>query len=123
MLGAPPNELHALPGAMLSNLLRSAGFEPLDLGANTPARSFVETALGADRLVAVLIGATTSGGGRAIRTVVRSLRTAGVAAPILVGGASIPDAGTATAIGADGWTGHGIVDAVAAVEGAAASRR
>ena len=116
VLGAPTGELHALPGAMLANLLRAAGFEPLDLGANTPAESFVETALGADRVVAVLIGATDARSVGALGDVVRSLRDGNVAAPVLVGGGAIRDAVAARALGADGWTGRGIVDALAAVE-------
>ena len=49
------------PDPILADLLRRAGFEVVDLGADTPAESFVETAARADRLVAVLIGATGPG--------------------------------------------------------------
>ena len=119
VLGAPPDEHHGLPGAIVADLLRIDGFEPLELGANTPAQSFAETALGADRLVAVLIGATTPRPDTAVRTVVQALRQAGVTAPILVGGRAITDLDHARKLGADGWSGTDAVSAVAAVEAAA----
>jgi MerR family transcriptional regulator, light-induced transcriptional regulator len=123
VLGAPPGEEHGLPGAILADLLRVAGFEPLDLGANTPALSFAETALGADRLVAVVIGATTQSREAAVRKVVLTLRRAEVTAPVLLGGAAIVDADHARELGADGFSGHDAVAAVAAVEAAAAGAR
>ncbi len=52
VVGAPAGEQHALPSAILADLLRGVGFEVLDMGANTPAASFVETAREANRLVA-----------------------------------------------------------------------
>src|SRR5581483_8712930 len=61
VLGAPPGEEHGLPCAIVADLLRAARFDVVDLGADTPAASFAAAAAGADRLVAVLIGATTSG--------------------------------------------------------------
>jgi len=122
VLGAPSGELHALPSAMLSNLLRAAGFEAVDLGANTPASSFVETALDADRLVAVLVGATTDAAAGVVVDVVRALRAAALSAPVLVGGGAIRDEAAARASGADGWTGPGILDAVHAVESLAERR-
>jgi MerR family transcriptional regulator, light-induced transcriptional regulator len=123
VLGAPPGEQHGLPGAILADVLRVAGFEPLDLGANTPALSFAETALGADRLVAVVIGATTLSREAAVRKVVLTLRRAEVTAPVLLGGAAIVDADHAGKLGADGFSGHDAVAAVAAVEAAAAAAR
>ena len=119
VLGAPPGEQHGLPGAILADLLRIAGFEPIDLGANTPALSFAQTALGADRVVAVLIGATTQGREAAVRKVVLTLRKAKVAAPVLLGGPAIVDADHARKLGADGFSGHDAIAAVAAVEAAA----
>ena len=123
VLGAPPGEQHGLPGAILADLLRVAGFEPLDLGANTPALSFAQTALGADRVVAVLIGATTQSREAAVRKVVLALRQAEVTAPVLLGGRAIVDADHAHKLGADGFSGHDALAAVAAVEAAATQFR
>ena len=113
VLGAAPGDYHALPGAMLADLLRVSGFDPDDLGANTPPSSFVEAAASADRLVAVLVGATLDGHDDSIREVIGALRVAGVRAVILTGGHGVPDEAHARALGADGWTGR---DAVTAVE-------
>ncbi len=122
VLGAAPGEMHGLPGAILADLLRGEGFETLDLGANVPADSFVETVVGADRLVAVLIGATTSGRDDAVREVVVSLRAAGVCAPVLVGGRAVRNAEHARRLGADAWSGDGAGAAIAAVESALGAR-
>jgi methanogenic corrinoid protein MtbC1 len=121
LVGAPANEEHALPSAILSDLLRGAGFEVIDLGADTPAESFAETARAANRLVAVLIAVTGSGHDRALRTTVSAVRAAGVTAPILVGGAAIADEAHALRLGADGWSGRDARRALAAVEEAVAT--
>ena len=41
VVGAPAGEQHGIPSAILADLLRGVGFEVLDMGANTPAASFV----------------------------------------------------------------------------------
>ena len=61
VVGAPAGEQHGLPSAILADLLRGVGFEVLDMGANTPAASFAETAREANRLVAIAIAITTPG--------------------------------------------------------------
>ena len=116
IVGAPAGELHALPCAIVSDLLRAAGFDVADLGANTPSESFMQAAEGATRLVAVLVGVTTRGRDREVRAIGRALRRAGVDAPVLVGGAAIPDEAAALALGANGWSGVDGAAARAAVE-------
>jgi excisionase family DNA binding protein len=122
VLGAPAGELHALPSAILADVLRGAGFEVTDLGADTPAESFVSTARQTERLVAVALGATTLGRDRAVRAVVRALRASEVDAPVLLGGAAILDDAHARRLGADGWTGPDARAAVAAIERIAGER-
>src|SRR5271165_7170218 len=126
VLGAPPGEFHALPCAILADLLRREGFEVADLGADTPAISFADAATEADRLVAVLIGVTTPGRDAAVRTVVLTLQRAEIGAPILVGGQGISGRDHALSLRADGWTGRDATQAVKAVqalaEGAQSSR-
>jgi excisionase family DNA binding protein len=119
VLGAPPGELHSLPTAIVGDLLRGAGFEVLDLGANAPAASFVETTQGTSRLVAVGIVASTTGRDAALRSVVRALRDAGGTTPVLVGGAAVTGPAHARRLGADGWSGPDGRSAVDAVERAA----
>jgi excisionase family DNA binding protein len=116
VVGAPPGEQHALPTAIVGDLLRGAGFEVLDMGADAPAESFAETAGRANRLVAVAIAATTPGSDAAVRSAVRALRGAGIAAPILVGGAAVADVEHARRLGADGWSGSDGRSALGAIE-------
>jgi excisionase family DNA binding protein len=105
VMGAPAGEQHSLPGAIISDLLRGQGFEVVDLGANTPADSFAETAEQASRLVAVVIGATTPGLDDSVRSAVATLAGAAVTAPVLVGGSAVTGAGHARQLGAGAWTG------------------
>jgi excisionase family DNA binding protein len=116
VLGAPPGDEHGLPSAIVADLLRAARFEALDLGANVPAESFVDAARDANRLVAVLIGATTPGRDQSVRASIRALRAAGVDVPVLVGGGAIDDDAHARRLGADGRTGPDAQSAVTAVE-------
>lgn len=116
VLGVVEGDGHGLPSAIVADVLRGAGYEALDTGANTPAASFVDSAQATNRLRAVVIGATTAGRDAAIRRTVKLLRASGVTAPILVGGASVEDGDHARRLGADGWTGHDGRSALAAIE-------
>jgi MerR family transcriptional regulator, light-induced transcriptional regulator len=122
VIGAPPGEWHALPGAILADELRAARFEVVDLGANTPAVSFAEAARPAVRLVAVLVGATIAQD-RAVGEVIEAVRAAAPGTPILVGGAAVADEAAAKALGADGWSGLDARQAVEAVNGLLPGRR
>jgi excisionase family DNA binding protein len=116
VLGLVPSEQHALPALMLADLIRLAGFEPLNLGANTPAHSFVETALGADRLVAILVGATNYLPDDTVSGLISEMRNDGVTSPILLGGRAITSKDHAIRLGASGWTGQDAASALEALE-------
>ncbi|HEY2280528.1 MAG TPA: B12-binding domain-containing protein [Streptosporangiaceae bacterium] len=120
--GGPAGEQHGLPGAIISDLLRGQGFEVIDLGANTPAASFAETAREASRLVAVVIGVTAPGLDDNVRSVVAALADASLTAPVLVGGAAITGAAHARELGANAWTGPDGRAVLAAVDQAAVAR-
>jgi len=126
VLGAAPGDDHGLPCAIVADLLREAHFVALDLGANVPAASFLEAARDANRLIAVMIAATTPGKDRTLRASIRALRAGGITVPILVGGGAIDDAAHARRLGADHWSGPDARSAVGAAEraaGVAAGRR
>ena len=53
VLGAFAGDPHALPSAMLSDLLCDRRFDVIDLGANTPTESFVSVAQSCDDLVGI----------------------------------------------------------------------
>ena len=116
VIGSAPNERHSLPSAILADILRSAGFQVVDLGADTPVESWVEAASVVDRLVAVLVGGTGPGRQADIAAAVAGLRGAGVKVPVLTGGAAVPSEEAARSLGADGWTGPDAVAALAKVE-------
>jgi methanogenic corrinoid protein MtbC1 len=122
IVGVVEGDDHGIPSAILADVLRGAGYEVLDTGANTPAASFVESALTADRLLAVVIGATTAKRDAAIRRTVKLLRGSDIAAPVLVGGAAVDD-DRARRLGADGWTGRDSRQALTAIEALQAGRR
>lgn len=88
LLSSVAGDLHALPSAMLRDLLRSRRFDVLDLGANTPAHSIVEAAASANDLVAIGIVATTPGSDSTIAATL-SLLAAEVSSPVVLGGRAI----------------------------------
>jgi len=114
VVGAIAGERHDIPVAIVADLLRGARFEVVDLGADTPADSLA-TAAARHRPVAVLLGITATGREPAVVTAVRVVHAA-APVTVLVGGAAIPSAAAARALGADGWTGLDALAAVAAVE-------
>jgi excisionase family DNA binding protein len=123
IIGAPAGDQHSLPGAIVADLLRGEGFEVIDLGANTPDTSFAETTRDVPRLVAVVIGATAAGGDNAVRSTVQAVRRVDSTVPVLIGGASISDAGHARRLGADAWTGPDGRSVITAVNDAAPAPR
>jgi excisionase family DNA binding protein len=123
IIGGPAGDQHSLPGAIIADLLRGQGFDVLDLGCNTPAESFAETARGADRLVTVVIGATTPGLDEAVRATLAALGQAVPGVPLLAGGSAVGGAGHARDLGADAWTGTDGRSLLAAVDAVSRSAK
>jgi excisionase family DNA binding protein len=114
VLGAVAGERHEIPVAMVADQLRGEGFEVADLGADTPAASFVAAAKRLEPLC-VLVSVTGTGHEAAVAEAVSSVR-AETDAALFVGGAAVPDEKTAVALGSDRWTGVDARQVVAAVE-------
>ena len=110
----PPGERHTIPSLMVSDLLRGAGFQVIDLGADVPEGSLAEIITGLDGLVSVCISATRRDADGAVRRSLEAVRSAVPDVPIFVGGESIADSDHAAELGADGWAqdGPGAVDLV-----------
>lgn len=102
VVGAPSGELHGLPVALAADLLRSAGFEVIDLGADVPAEAFVASAQAVDDLAAVAISVTAKSHRLSAAAAVHALRESGVSAPIVIGGAAV-NSKDAPDLGADCW--------------------
>jgi len=102
LIGAPSGERHALPLAMLADLLRLKGWEVYDLGADTPADSFVHAASKVKDLKAVGVSVTSTDSVDGAVDVVRSLRRAiGDEVPVILGGNAIRGIEHARSLGAD----------------------
>ena len=110
-LGAPPGDLHSLPTAILSDLLRGQGFFVHDLGANVPATSFVQFVSTVRDLVAIGVGATTPNNEESIRSLLSALHSA-VHVPVVLGGSAIPDDQGAKRLGANHYAGRTSEDAL-----------
>ncbi len=120
VLGAVAGERHEIPGAIVADQLRAAGFDVVDLGADTPTESFVAAAH-RYRPLCVLISVTAPGHDAALRATVAALRAEADVA-LLVGGAAVPDERTARAVGSEAFTGTDARAVVAAVENMLARR-
>jgi excisionase family DNA binding protein len=108
VLGAPPGDHHALPAALVADLLRSAGWEVHDLGADVPSADFAEVARAVPRLAAVGVSVMARECLEAARETVVGLRASVPASvPVLVGGYAVADETEAAALGADGWAADG----------------
>jgi methanogenic corrinoid protein MtbC1 len=103
VLAAPQGDLHGLPVALAADLVRGAGFDAEDLGADLPHESLVHAARRTQRLVAVALAATTRDNRSGLREAVRCLRESGADVPVFVGGGAVPDEAAALRLGADGW--------------------
>ncbi len=115
VIGTPAGELHALPTAMVADLLRGAGFAVLDLGSDLPPESFVVAAQDATRLVAAAVSVTSPGSLRPAKKLIALLHESLDDVPVLVGGNAVTSPEQAQSLGADGWAADA-AGAVAAVE-------
>jgi excisionase family DNA binding protein len=102
VLAASPGDQHALPVALAADLVRGAGFDVEDLGADLPLASLVDAVSRAQRLVAVGLAVTATDNLPAVGEAVSCLKEV-LDVPVLVGGGAAPDRAGAAALGADGW--------------------
>lgn len=123
VIGAAPEDRHSLPTAILGDILRGEGLDVVDLGADTPARSFVDAARDRDDVVAVAVSvgsdATVANAGDVASAVHRDLP--GVA--LFIGGPAVGDESTARALGADEYGASALDVARRCLELAAARSR
>lgn len=119
VLGAAPGDPHALPVAMLADVLRGERYEVVDLGGSTPLESFLSAASGSDKLVAVGLSASTAASLAEAAGVIDALHAELDGVPVLLGGPAVTDESTARRAGADAWA----PDAIRAVAVLAQMRR
>ena len=101
ILGAPAGERHALPVALLSDLLRQHGWEVSDLGADVPDESFVHAVRNTPDVVAVGVSVTTDEGLVSATSAFAALRAATSHVALVVGGRAVTSQEAGLALGAD----------------------
>jgi excisionase family DNA binding protein len=108
VMGAPPGERHAIPVAIVADLLRQSGWDVSDLGADVPTPSFVFAAQATSDLSAVGVSVTSESCLEAAHEVLTALRASvqpGVA--LIVGGRAVENLDHARDLGADCWASNG----------------
>ena len=122
VITTPPAERHSAPVAIAVDLLRWAGYNVIELGADTPAEALTQVLAETSDLLAVAMACTTRASTTSARRVITHLRKALPGTTVLLGGAAITDANQALRLGADGFSGRRGDDLVRAVEELAASK-
>ena len=102
VIGAPVDEHHALPTAMLGDLMRLHGWDVTDLGANTPSAPFVDAARRKPDLAAIGVSVTHPDHLPAVRECCAAIRRDLPGVRVVVGGQAIADTAHALALGAHG---------------------
>ena len=103
ILAMPPGERHGLGAAMIADILADAGYEVLNLGADTPAASLVAAMRDAGSVAAVVVSVVDIERRSAAGRLLAAARRERPSVPRLVGGNAVPDERTAIDLGADGW--------------------
>jgi len=101
VLATPPNEAHSLPLAMLADLVRLAGWDVADLGADVPAEGLVRAVMARSDVVAVGLSVSNSDRLDATAYSIAALRKAVPNARVVLGGNAIVGREHAIALGAD----------------------
>jgi excisionase family DNA binding protein len=101
VVAAPQGERHALPTAILADLLRLAGWEVSDLGADMPPSSVAHVAAATPGLVAVGLSLTIAEHAPGCVATCAVVRAAVPAVPIVIGGLGVAGRDAAVALGGD----------------------
>jgi len=101
VIGAPIGETHALPTAILGDLMRLHGWDVTDLGADTPSASFLHSAKRTPDLVAVGFSVTHVDHLAAVHECCSVIRQELPEVLVVLGGHAIRSEEHARALGAD----------------------
>ncbi len=86
VFGAPLGEHHTLAISVVADLVRLAGFNCLELGADVPPEAFAGAAAGAYRLIAVGVGVTRASHLDALSRTVHAVHDVDAGIPVILGG-------------------------------------
>jgi excisionase family DNA binding protein len=114
VIGTAPGEAHSLSVAIVADLIRGAGWEVVELGADIPIEDFLAAVEKAAPVSAVAISISNRTLLPAAGELVSAIKSSAVV-PIIVGGPAV-DAAAAEHVGADGWAtdGRAAIEAIAA---------
>ena len=93
VIACPPLETHGLPAAICAELIRSRGFSPINLGADTPTDTVIDAVNASDEVVAIILSTVRSTPQRVILDAVDEVSASLPETPIMVGGVwpELPD--------------------------------
>ncbi len=103
VIGGAPGDPHALPVAILADVLRGARFRVVDLGANTPPSAFVKACSATDDIRAVGVSVSTNGARDGAASAIAAVHTAKPGLMIMAGGPALRSRRAALALGAHDW--------------------
>ncbi len=101
IIGAATGDHHSIPLAILGDILRGRGLAVIDLGANTPPESFVQSAHEHDDLIAIAISIGSNQSIEPARHTIELLHEQIPNIHIFAGGPAITNQHTAHQLGAD----------------------
>jgi MerR family transcriptional regulator, light-induced transcriptional regulator len=103
VVGTPEGERHALPTAILADLLRLEGWDVSDLGADMPPSSLAGVVAATPELAAVGVSVTIAEHAAACAATCAAVRAVAPGVPIVLGGLAICDTAHAARLGADAY--------------------
>ncbi len=107
-LGAPAGEFHALPVAMLGDLLRLRGWDVSDFGVDVPSSSLAHVIKQTTDLLAVGLSVMSSDNLVSLGEACAAARAADPSMLIVVGGHAVADLDHALSLGADDYAASGL---------------
>ncbi len=110
VIGTVKGDLHDIGKNLVAMMLKGAGYKIVDLGADVAAEKYIEAARSSKADVVALSALLTTTMVQ-MKAIIQALQTAGVAAPVIVGGAPLTQ-DYADQIGAKGYA----PDAASAVD-------
>jgi methanogenic corrinoid protein MtbC1 len=99
----PVGERHGLGVAMLADIVAQAGYDVLNVGADTPPSSLASVIRSRDDLRAIVISVVDATNLPAAARMIAAARRANRKVVIVAGGFAVPDLESARRIGADSW--------------------
>jgi excisionase family DNA binding protein len=117
----PEGDQHGLGSAMVADVIRGAGFEALDLGANTPLAALIAAVRRVDDLKALCLSINNTAAFDRGREMVTAVRSIDPELAILGGGRAVDSDQAAERLGIDGW-GVSVTDAVGLLEAVVSPR-